>query len=105
MGLYSSAARLRQGRFTVPSPKQMNDTKTANGFWLCDTVAEWGITWLPPHGWKEWLEALYTQEGHIVHDTIFDKTYRVIWTRARIHQCRVPFVRITEKEGGNGEVE
>jgi ribonuclease HI len=38
-----------------PSPEQIEAARTAAGGWTKAQLAEWGVTWPPPNGWKKRL--------------------------------------------------
>ena len=37
--------------------EEIEAKKTANGGWTRETLAQWGVPWPPPKGWKKKLEA------------------------------------------------
>ncbi|MEU4178025.1 hypothetical protein [Streptomyces sp. NPDC026589] len=41
----------------VPSPDEVAAAQTPDGGWTKKQLAEWGIPWPPPHGWRRYLEA------------------------------------------------
>jgi hypothetical protein len=49
----------------IPSPYEIEQYKTPNGGWTRHDLANWGVPWPPPHGWKEALEGAY-QSGQTV---------------------------------------
>lgn len=61
--------RIRCGNFIVPSPEEIESAKTDAGGWTAIQLAEWGVSWPPPYGWRWRLHRLYLH--HIlVHDEI-----------------------------------
>lgn len=40
---------------TLPSPDEVEAARTPAGGWTKDTLAQWGIPWPPPKGWRERL--------------------------------------------------
>lgn len=43
----------------ITKPSDILKLKTQNGGWTRETLAEWGIPWPPPKGWKKHLEQEY----------------------------------------------
>lgn len=41
----------------VPSPDEVAAAQTPNGGWTKKQLADWGIPWPPPPGWRKYLEA------------------------------------------------
>jgi len=41
----------------VPSPDEVAAARTPNGGWSKKQLAEWGVPWPPPTGWRKHLEA------------------------------------------------
>ncbi|WP_406447193.1 hypothetical protein OG782_00460 [Streptomyces sp. NBC_00876] len=39
----------------LPSPEEIEAAKTPNGAWARVQLAEWGVPWPPPKGWKDEL--------------------------------------------------
>lgn len=56
-------ARLKRGKFTVPSPHDVIAAMSPAGAWTAITLAEWGVPWPPPHGWREALEYRWFELG------------------------------------------
>ncbi|RSS79406.1 hypothetical protein [Streptomyces sp. WAC06614] len=46
----------------VPSPDEVSAAQTANGGWTKSQLAEWGVPWPPPSGWRKRLEAKWNGE-------------------------------------------
>ncbi|MGW2426766.1 hypothetical protein ACWC0C_47875 [Streptomyces sp. NPDC001709] len=46
----------------VPSPDEVAAAQTPNGGWSKNQLAEWGIPWPPPMGWRKHLEAKWRGE-------------------------------------------
>lgn len=46
----------------VPSPDEVAAAQTSNGGWSRKQLAEWGIPWPPPTGWRRYLEAKWRGE-------------------------------------------
>ena len=47
----------------VPSPAAVDACKTRAGGWSRAQLAEWGISWPPPQGWKDRLRRRYFAQG------------------------------------------
>lgn len=47
--------RKRFGNLMVPRAV-IEGAKTPNGGWTRDQLAQWGVGWPPPHGWRRALE-------------------------------------------------
>jgi hypothetical protein len=45
----------------VPSPEEIENARTEKGGWSRETLAQWGISWPPPKGWKRQLRDLYNK--------------------------------------------
>lgn len=39
----------------VPSPEEVEAARTPNGGWTRETLAQWGVPWPPPKGWRREL--------------------------------------------------
>ncbi|MEU9197730.1 hypothetical protein [Streptomyces hundungensis] len=39
----------------LPSPGEIEAAKTSKGAWTRAQLAEWGVPWPPPKGWKDEL--------------------------------------------------
>lgn len=37
---------------SMPTADEIDEARTANGGWTKDQLAEWGVSWPPPPGWK-----------------------------------------------------
>jgi|HubBroStandDraft_4_1064222.scaffolds.fasta_scaffold93931_4 hypothetical protein len=48
--------QLAAGNFTLPSPREIEASKTPAGSWTALQLAKWGVPWPPRHGWKAELE-------------------------------------------------
>jgi hypothetical protein len=46
---------------TRPTRREIEAAKTANGGWTKAQLAEWGVPWPPPPGWKKRLLGLTTR--------------------------------------------
>ena len=44
---------------TVPSPQEVANARTRAGGWTKATLAQWGVPWPPPKGWRRRLAELY----------------------------------------------
>ena len=42
---------------TRPTAAQIEAARTPAGGWTKDTLAQWGVPWPPPKGWRRKLEA------------------------------------------------
>lgn len=40
----------------IPSPEEIEQAKTPGGGWTRAQLAEWGVSWPPPKGWRRALE-------------------------------------------------
>ena len=40
---------------SMPTEDEIDEARTANSGWTKDQLAEWGVSWPPPRGWKEGL--------------------------------------------------
>jgi hypothetical protein len=54
----------------IPSPEEVEQAKTKNGGWTRTILAEWGIGWPPPKGWKK---ELYKKYQRIVANNFSNK--------------------------------
>lgn len=43
----------------VPSPDEIAGARTAQGGWTREQLAEWGVSWPPPKGWRAELTEKY----------------------------------------------
>jgi hypothetical protein len=43
----------------VPSPDEVAAAQTPAGGWTRATLADWGVPWPPPKGWRAGLEVMY----------------------------------------------
>lgn len=55
--------RLKQRHFTIPSPDEVSEAQSGNGGWTAKQLAEWGIGWPPPKGWREELRRRWENAG------------------------------------------
>jgi hypothetical protein len=55
--------RLKQGDFSIPSPDEVKGAESGNGGWKAAQLAEWGIPWPPPKGWRLELERRWHESG------------------------------------------
>jgi hypothetical protein len=39
-----------------PAPEEVEAARTPAGGWTKTQLAQWGVPWLPPQGWKQRLE-------------------------------------------------
>ncbi|MEU4847960.1 hypothetical protein [Streptomyces gilvosporeus] len=46
----------------VPSPEEVAAAQTPTGGWSKKQLAEWGVPWPPPTGWRKHLEAKWKGE-------------------------------------------
>jgi hypothetical protein len=46
----------------IPSPTEVAAAQTPNGGWSKKQLAEWGVPWPPPQGWRKHLEAKWKGE-------------------------------------------
>ncbi len=54
--------RLKAGNFKSPSPQEIIDAMTPAGAWTAKQLAEWGVPWPPPKGWRHNLEMSWRAE-------------------------------------------
>ena len=47
----------------MPSPEQIEAAKTPGGGWDRKTLADWGVRWPPPKGWKKRLAEEHQRAG------------------------------------------
>ena len=45
----------------VPSPDEVLQARTPAGGWTRQQLAEWGVPWPPPKGWRRDLEERYAE--------------------------------------------
>lgn len=45
----------------LPSPQEIEEAKSERGGWSRDQLAEWGVAWPPPKGWRKSLEARWVE--------------------------------------------
>lgn len=50
----------------VPSPREVDNGKTAKGGFTAKTLAGWGVPWPPPAGWQEQLRRSWALEHHAI---------------------------------------
>lgn len=50
---------------STPSPEQIEAAKTARGGWTKKQLAEWGVPWPPPKGWRQNLIARHREPDQI----------------------------------------
>lgn len=43
---------IESGRFTVPSPDEVERAQSGNGGWSAEQLAMWGVPWPPLVGWR-----------------------------------------------------
>lgn len=48
--------RYNLGNYILPSPDEVMEAMDKNGNWSPLQLAEWGVSWPPPKGWKLYLE-------------------------------------------------
>lgn len=46
----------------VPSPAEVTKARTRRGGWTRAQLAEWGVPWPPPRGWRQSLHELWERE-------------------------------------------
>jgi len=44
---------------SLPSPDEVEEARTPAGGWTKDQLAQWGVPWPPPRGWKKKLEKMW----------------------------------------------
>ncbi|MBA7712424.1 hypothetical protein ES703_121398 [subsurface metagenome] len=49
-------------RIVGPSPEEMEAAKTPQGGWTKEQLADWGVPWPPPKGWRRELEEKWRQD-------------------------------------------
>jgi hypothetical protein len=47
----------------TPSPQEVEAAKTERGGWTRKQLAEWGVPWPPPKGWKAALLERWKREN------------------------------------------
>jgi hypothetical protein len=58
----------------VPSPREVEESKSPGGAWTKATLAEWGVTWPPPKGWRTKLFKRWAREhGMIEFESACDR--------------------------------
>jgi hypothetical protein len=53
----------------APSPEQVEAARTPAGGWTRAQLAEWGVSWPPPKGWRRRLLAEYEAQAASPHST------------------------------------
>lgn len=90
-----------------PTAEEIESAKTANGGWTKDQLAQWGIGWPPPKGWRAALmtsarcgqplcdhtDHKYTNPARILPDATGAG-------EARLHYVDPPYVFATRSDGG-----
>lgn len=51
-----SQERLAKGNFYLPSPQEIKAAQSGFEAWTAMQLAEWGVPWPPPRGWRRRLE-------------------------------------------------
>ncbi|WP_078894308.1 hypothetical protein [Streptomyces sp. NRRL S-1022] len=46
----------------IPSPDEVTAARTPEGGWTKKQLAEWGVPWPPPSGWRKHLAARWRGE-------------------------------------------
>jgi hypothetical protein len=71
----------------VPTEDEIMAARTPKGAWTKKQLAEWGVPWPPPRGWKRRLiiESGSTP-GTFTPITRIESIYDQPWARARVHQ-------------------
>lgn len=59
----NASQRYKQGSFKLPSPREIEDSKTPAGAWTAAQLAEWGVSWPPRHGWRVELERRWRMQN------------------------------------------
>lgn len=53
-------------RHPIPSPREVDDGRTAKGGWTAATLRQWGVPWPPPSGWQAvLLKAWIAEHGAV----------------------------------------
>lgn len=52
----------------VPSPEEVEAARTPGGGWTREQLAEWGVSWPPPAGWKKRLAEQWQNQRHSAPD-------------------------------------
>jgi hypothetical protein len=55
-------AHIEKVTMRVPSPDQVEKARTPKGGWTKKQLAQWGVPWPPPHGWKKDLERAWIKQ-------------------------------------------
>lgn len=50
------------GSTHLPSPAEVAAAQTERGGWTRAQLAEWGVPWPPPQGWRKALKARFQAE-------------------------------------------
>lgn len=45
----------REAALTIVTADEIDAARTARGGWTKETLAQWGIAWPPPRGWRKRL--------------------------------------------------
>lgn len=56
--------RIERRNFSIPSPAEVVEKMTPAGAWTAAQLAEWGVPWPPPHGWRRELERRWQAHGN-----------------------------------------
>ncbi len=65
--------RLAQGNFIVPSIAERTAAKTERGGWTALQLAQWGVPWPAPDGWKDELLRRYDAGERISNEPLPDR--------------------------------
>ena len=84
--VHRARRRIAQKGFFIPSPTEVEWAMTPPGGWSAIQLAEWGVPWPPPLGWRHYLKAIYHQHNSMTHDTVFTEVFADRWRRITSNQ-------------------
>jgi len=54
-----------QYKVHLPSPEEIAAAQTGPGGWKANQLAQWGVPWPPPAGWRAELERRWREKQHV----------------------------------------